>query len=239
MTHASNLTMCSFCGKSHAVVRKLIAGPGVYICDTCINVCKGILDKELSSLMCAQEIRRVLNVFRDLRDYKKITEKVYQLWTKQFVIACQAANFVATMSVEEVKSHLDLLRSLRGEKSITNRTCQSQAKQLIEHMVNMNDSMGLQVLKEHLDQLRLLRDDQIIAEKDFQAGTTRILERIKSLGDVTKDNKSKRPVQPSKVDYEFKCPNPQCQRVMILTPKEFAQKIYECPWCFRKGSTVK
>jgi ATP-dependent Clp protease ATP-binding subunit ClpX len=40
--------MCSFCGKSHAEVRKLIAGPGVYICDSCINVCKGILDKELS-----------------------------------------------------------------------------------------------------------------------------------------------------------------------------------------------
>ena len=40
--------MCSFCGKSHAEVRKLIAGPGVYICDSCINVCKGILDKELT-----------------------------------------------------------------------------------------------------------------------------------------------------------------------------------------------
>jgi ATP-dependent Clp protease ATP-binding subunit ClpX len=39
--------MCSFCGKSHAEVKKLIAGPGVYICDGCINVCKNILDKEL------------------------------------------------------------------------------------------------------------------------------------------------------------------------------------------------
>ena len=47
MARASNLTMCSFCGKSHAEVKKLIAGPGVYICDSCINVCKGILDKEL------------------------------------------------------------------------------------------------------------------------------------------------------------------------------------------------
>ncbi len=48
MARPSNLTMCSFCGKSHAEVRKLIAGPGVYICDSCINVCKGILDKELN-----------------------------------------------------------------------------------------------------------------------------------------------------------------------------------------------
>ncbi len=48
MARASNLTMCSFCGKSHAEVRKLIAGPGVYICDSCIGVCKNILDKELN-----------------------------------------------------------------------------------------------------------------------------------------------------------------------------------------------
>jgi len=39
--------MCSFCGKSHAEVRKLIAGPGVYICDSCITICKEILDKEI------------------------------------------------------------------------------------------------------------------------------------------------------------------------------------------------
>src|SRR5215211_3954868 len=48
MARASNLTMCSFCGKSHAEVRKLISGPCVYICDSCINVCKSILDKELN-----------------------------------------------------------------------------------------------------------------------------------------------------------------------------------------------
>ncbi|MBL9143348.1 MAG: ATP-dependent Clp protease ATP-binding subunit ClpX [Verrucomicrobiaceae bacterium] len=48
MARPHNLTICSFCGKSHAEVRKLIAGPGVYICDSCIGVCKGILDKEAS-----------------------------------------------------------------------------------------------------------------------------------------------------------------------------------------------
>ena len=48
MARPSNLTMCSFCGKSHSEVKKLIAGPGVYICDGCITVCRGILEKELS-----------------------------------------------------------------------------------------------------------------------------------------------------------------------------------------------
>jgi ATP-dependent Clp protease ATP-binding subunit ClpX len=49
MASPTKLTMCSFCGKSHAEVRKLIAGPGVYICDNCINICKSVLDKELNT----------------------------------------------------------------------------------------------------------------------------------------------------------------------------------------------
>jgi ATP-dependent Clp protease ATP-binding subunit ClpX len=40
--------MCSFCGKSHSEVKKLIAGPGVYICNECIEVCSTILEKELT-----------------------------------------------------------------------------------------------------------------------------------------------------------------------------------------------
>src|SRR5512137_952573 len=47
MSRPTNLTMCSFCGKSHAEVRKLIAGVGVYICDECVVVCKRMIDKEL------------------------------------------------------------------------------------------------------------------------------------------------------------------------------------------------
>ena len=47
MARPNQITLCSFCGKSHAEVRKLIAGPGVYICDSCILVCKNVLDKEL------------------------------------------------------------------------------------------------------------------------------------------------------------------------------------------------
>ncbi len=38
--------VCSFCGKSADFARRLIAGPGVYICDECVNVCKRILDEE-------------------------------------------------------------------------------------------------------------------------------------------------------------------------------------------------
>jgi len=39
--------MCSFCGKGHSEVKKLIAGPGVYICNECVDLCVSILEKEL------------------------------------------------------------------------------------------------------------------------------------------------------------------------------------------------
>ncbi len=43
------ITLCSFCGKSHAEVRKLVSGPGVFICDTCVGNFKTVLDKELAN----------------------------------------------------------------------------------------------------------------------------------------------------------------------------------------------
>src|SRR6185369_17228277 len=49
MARPTNITLCSFCGKSHAEVKKLIAGPGVYICDNCVVLCKQVLDKEMAT----------------------------------------------------------------------------------------------------------------------------------------------------------------------------------------------
>ena len=43
----SDLLKCSFCGKSQKQVKKLIAGPGVYICDECIDLCNEIIEEEL------------------------------------------------------------------------------------------------------------------------------------------------------------------------------------------------
>ncbi|MGC8742843.1 MAG: ATP-dependent Clp protease ATP-binding subunit ClpX [Verrucomicrobiia bacterium] len=48
MARPANLTMCSFCGRTRAEVRKLVQGPGVYICDACVDICKAVIDKELA-----------------------------------------------------------------------------------------------------------------------------------------------------------------------------------------------
>ena len=60
MARPTNITLCSFCGKSHAEVKKLIAGPGVYICDNCVVLCKQVLDKELAAQ--AQEAQAAADV---------------------------------------------------------------------------------------------------------------------------------------------------------------------------------
>ena len=47
-TDGNEQLLCSFCGKSQRQVKKLIAGPGVYICDECIDLCNEIIEEELS-----------------------------------------------------------------------------------------------------------------------------------------------------------------------------------------------
>lgn len=50
MQESSDLLKCSFCGKSQKQVKKLIAGPGVYICNECIELCNEIIEEELAGV---------------------------------------------------------------------------------------------------------------------------------------------------------------------------------------------
>jgi len=83
MARPTTITLCSFCGKSHAEVKKLIAGPGVYICDNCVILCKQVLDKELAaqvkktkprvSVAKPAEIKRQLDLHCVGQDHAKKT----------------------------------------------------------------------------------------------------------------------------------------------------------------------
>jgi len=50
LSESGDMLKCSFCGKSQKQVRKLIAGPGVYICDECIELCNEIIEEELGGV---------------------------------------------------------------------------------------------------------------------------------------------------------------------------------------------
>ena len=65
------LLKCSFCGKSQKQVKKLIAGPGVYICDECIDLCNEIIEEELAetSTLRFDELPKPREIFEFLNDY--------------------------------------------------------------------------------------------------------------------------------------------------------------------------
>ncbi|MDY7106463.1 MAG: ATP-dependent Clp protease ATP-binding subunit ClpX [Actinomycetota bacterium] len=65
------LLKCSFCGKSQKQVKKLIAGPGVYICDECIDLCNEIIEEELSeqSEIRFDELPKPRDIYQFLNDY--------------------------------------------------------------------------------------------------------------------------------------------------------------------------
>jgi ATP-dependent Clp protease ATP-binding subunit ClpX len=62
---------CSFCGKSQRQVRKLIAGPGVYICDECIDLCNEIIDEELTEdvQLKLEDLPKPKEIYEILNDY--------------------------------------------------------------------------------------------------------------------------------------------------------------------------
>src|ERR1700675_5077264 len=66
-----DLLKCSFCGKSQKQVKKLIAGPGVYICDECIDLCNEIIEEELSqtSEVRFDELPKPREIYEYLNDY--------------------------------------------------------------------------------------------------------------------------------------------------------------------------
>ncbi len=67
----SDLLKCSFCGKSQKQVKKLIAGPGVYICDECIDLCNEIIEEELSetSELRLDELPKPQEIYAFLDEY--------------------------------------------------------------------------------------------------------------------------------------------------------------------------
>ncbi len=65
------LLKCSFCGKSQKQVKKLIAGPGVYICDECIDLCNEIIEEELAetSELRFDDLPKPREIYEFLNDY--------------------------------------------------------------------------------------------------------------------------------------------------------------------------
>jgi ATP-dependent Clp protease ATP-binding subunit ClpX len=113
MARANNLTMCSFCGKSQAEVRKLIAGPGVYICDSCITICRGILEKEFKDE--SKKTKPSFRVPKPVEIKKMLDQHVIGQDTAKKVLSVAVHNHYKRLT--QATSNLEALDDVEIEKS--------------------------------------------------------------------------------------------------------------------------
>ena len=112
----TDLLKCSFCGKSQKQVKKLIAGPGVYICDECIDLCNEIIDEELAGdgEVRFDELPRPRQIHAFLDEYvigqdsakKQLAVAVYNHYKR---VQAQGTSGASNPEVELAKSNVLLL----------------------------------------------------------------------------------------------------------------------------------
>jgi ATP-dependent Clp protease ATP-binding subunit ClpX len=109
-----DLVKCSFCGKSQKQVKKLIAGPGVYICDECIDLCNDIIAEELAETpeFSFEELPKPREIFDFLNDYvigQEYAKKILSVAVYNHYKRVQAGTASDEDTVELTKSNILLL----------------------------------------------------------------------------------------------------------------------------------
>jgi hypothetical protein len=106
---SKNSCCCSFCGKLSTHVAKLIAGPGIYICDECVIVCGEILAKELPDwpkhLRCPKDpLKATYGMLTSMRDAGEIAEQVFTARLTEAVIREFSPSPEATSNAKHKKT---------------------------------------------------------------------------------------------------------------------------------------
>ncbi|HET6494003.1 MAG TPA: ClpX C4-type zinc finger protein, partial [Thermoleophilia bacterium] len=107
-TENNDQLLCSFCGKSQRQVKKLIAGPGVYICDECIDLCNEIIDEELSApaVLNLDELPKPHDINAILNDYV-----VGQVEAKRMLSVAVYNHYKRVQAIASGESDVELAKS--------------------------------------------------------------------------------------------------------------------------------
>ena len=126
---SGDLLKCSFCGKSQKQVKKLIAGPGVYICDECIDLCNEIIEEELNEASDVQlgDLPKPREIFDFLDEYvigqdtakKALAVAVYNHYKR---VQATAGDRPKDDQVELAKSNILLLGPTGSGKTLLAQT---------------------------------------------------------------------------------------------------------------------
>src|SRR5213594_2081233 len=154
-TDSNEQLLCSFCGKSQRQVKKLIAGPGVYICDECIDLCNEIIDEELTtpSTLDLDNLPRPKEIYSSLNDYvvsqeeskRTLSVAVYnhykrvQMGTDDGDVELQKSNILLLGPTGCGKTHLaqTLARILNVPFAIADATALTEAGYVGEDVENI------------------------------------------------------------------------------------------------------
>jgi len=147
--------LCSFCGKSQRQVKKLIAGPGVYICDECIDLCNEIIDEELTtpSSLDLENLPRPTEIYSALNEYvvsqeeakRSLSVAVYnhykrvQMGSEDGEVELQKSNILLLGPTGCGKTHLaqTLARILNVPFAIADATALTEAGYVGEDVENI------------------------------------------------------------------------------------------------------